>query len=102
MSHITISSKRGNKRVISTPHPWFSGRVIIKADEDGISFRKPTLGYMGKTYACTRGRNRAQIHPTLDLPIGRFEIDEEDSTEDQIVVWFDGQENTDQPIQLNN
>ena len=88
--HAEGASRR--RKTISSKSEWFDGRIIITIDEFSIRFTKPTLDYTGKTYPVkdVTAKGWRAISIPCDIPVGKhFEFDEDESTEDEIVVYFD-------------
>jgi len=87
-NEVRISAQ--NKGVeISSTNPFFKDPCIILEYPDKLIFKRPTLGYMGKTrkftlvwkkWICTK----ALIEPRN----GVFKLDEE-SNEDILIVYFE-------------
>lgn len=87
-----ISFSQGNKigRVnMSTTSGWFADTedIIVKSYDDCIRITKPTLDYVGQSYKLTKNCNTSQTSFMSDIPLGRYEFDEE-SNEDEIVIYF--------------
>jgi len=87
--HFCTQSK-GKSVKATTSVDWFNcDRIIAKVFNDCIEFSKPTLDYKGVDIkTCIRGSRSIQFALPHDLPLGRHEIDEEDSNEDLVVVYF--------------
>ena len=64
--------------------------IIVKAQENYITISKPTMDFIGKTQKIERFRNRMNSATIkLDVPLGVYEIDFEDSTEDELIIYLD-------------
>lgn len=66
-------------------------RVVLKHDkiEKRITFKRPSISYLGKTYVVKQVCNISRINVVFnELIIGDFPIDEEESNEDQIVIYY--------------
>lgn len=77
-----------NRRSIVTKSDFFKDRIIIKTFEDKIIFKKPGIDYQGSTSKmfCKNGRYITTIRG--EFPYGVFDFDEDESTEDMIVVYL--------------
>ena len=88
--HIDI--KKGGtyiySRNICSALPFFSESIICVSLHDRLVFAKPTLDYSGKQYKPSLIKQEYKFTLPFELPIGKFKIDEEESNEDCIVVYF--------------
>lgn len=96
MEYINIcnnSSRFENKsNSISSKNSLFKEDIIVKYDENEkkITFTLATIDYTGKTKKATvAGSGWYSLFINEDLPRGRHFVDEEESNEDQLVVYFD-------------
>lgn len=88
MIKIEKNNNRGQSRII-TNLDWFkTDTVIVELHEDYMSFKKPTLDYKGKTYKVLKHGNAVAVKVMLPVPHGEFELDEEDSNEDELTFNF--------------
>ena len=82
---------------ISSNHPFFHvDTVYAKADEECITFTIPTIDDAKRGYTPVRIKNSAWTSFTIvneHLEPGKFVMDEEESDEDSIVVYFKEQLN---------
>lgn len=88
---ITLSKRndRHNAVQLNTKSNFFSSEIIVKYTNKKLTFGKPTFDYNGKTIKPNKmkdGRYQCTIHGK-DLPIGKFDFDEDESTEDCIVLY---------------
>lgn len=74
----------------TTKHKFFDDNLIIIDETDRIVFAKPGLDYRGKTRAFYEKKGwfginyfRSYIKP------GKYYFDEEDSNEDQMVIYYE-------------
>ena len=91
VSYINIcKGTRYTQRTIQVKSRFFSTRVIVKVNHNCIRFTKPTLDYIGKTHkpVATKGNWRT-FQIVAELPIIKhLEFDVEESTEDELVVYY--------------
>lgn len=76
-----------NKRVV-TANPFFEGELIVSKIADKLIFRKPTIDYRGKTVKAVKACNLYTFRITADALNGDYELDREESTEDQKVIYL--------------
>ena len=80
---------RPNQRQITSNSNWFNCDYILFNVEDGcISITKPDLDYRGKSHKPTKQNNWWHFLVTAELPFGKFEFDVDDSTEDELIVYY--------------
>lgn len=80
---------RENYRHISTRSKWFDCEsIIIKDCFDFISITKPSLDYRGKSYSITKQNEWYHFSINMEFPVGKFEIDLEDSNEDELIIYY--------------
>ena len=74
---------------ISSKSDFFNEEVIIKIENDKIIFRKPSIGYNGKSRKFSRHKS-GYYHTAIvcELPIGKYEFDEDESDEDCMVAYY--------------
>jgi hypothetical protein len=86
---IIISDSNINGQVqITSNSKWFDiDDIIVLHDIDCIIIKRPTLDYRGLTHKLQRRCNTVQTKIMADIPLGRFEFDEE-STEDELVIYY--------------
>lgn len=95
MSYIRVHKRADSRhRMISSTDDFFKNEYL-KAEvmDDCIIFTVPTLDYKGgmyKTSVKKNAPNGLRYFTIVDerINIGKFEIDEEESNEDEIVVYF--------------
>lgn len=77
------------QRNISCRLPFFKGETVIKIEHDKILFTKPTIDHQGKVSTFSEDKSGC-YHATVtcELPLGWFKIDEEESNEDCVVVYY--------------
>lgn len=95
MSRITITKGVSNRfRQIRSNSEFFilGEDYVLYQKEDHLKIRKAGIDDT-KTYkaAGVKGSSWILFHCLSKLPLGRFEIDKEESTEDYIIVYFDTQ-----------
>ena len=88
--------KLGKKFQISSKHPMFQNEYLrVKVCDDCITISVPTIDYNGKVHKTTFNNKPHNnfwkgFGITNDtLCEGKFEIDEEDSSEDELVIYID-------------
>ena len=77
---------------ISSKSQFLRTPVIVKKSDDKIVFTKPSLGYVGKIHSPSHdkyGWHRIGGAITGDVPLGKYYFDQDDSTEDIKVCYFD-------------
>ena len=87
---IDLVKNKTRTHYISSKLSWFDcDAVIFKIYPSHISITKPIIDYNGKTYKPTKQRNlfRFSVVVVDILPVGTFYIDNEDSTEDELVIY---------------
>lgn len=88
----SISIEKNNDKgqlKIASKSNWFNTEyVIVNMDEDCIIISKPTLDYTGKMYKVLKVGLNNLVKLSLDLPMGKFDFDEEESTEDELVLYY--------------
>ncbi len=95
-NHINICkrSENSNGFLLSTKNDFFKNKeLVVKIDDKSIVFRKPTLDWVGLIH---KPRKYSKLYEEWRnvclyddrLITGRFEIDEEDSDEDQVVIYY--------------
>lgn len=89
-NYITVGFKTTTQRSITSKHPFFRGELIVKIDDEKITFTKPDLSYMGKTYKPFANKKTGFLNTAImcDIPLGKYEFDKEESNEDKIVVYY--------------
>ncbi len=91
-NQISIRETKHDTRRIATINPFFKESIVINIETTKVIFSKPMLDYTGKivkfspysthpTYICHINSNR--------LEKGVYVIDEEESNEDQVVIYFE-------------
>jgi len=88
---ISVTKHTGINQVhISSKSNFFDGYLIIKDDGESLTFTKPTIDYNGKMYK-PKFYKKAQNYITAivsEMPLGKFDFDDEESTEDELVVYY--------------
>lgn len=83
-------SQKYHQLELRTRSDWFdTDSVIVKVFHDYVSITKPTIDYKGKTNAVQYTSTDIKV-VTLgaDLPLGYLMFDEEDSTEDELIIYL--------------
>lgn len=94
MNYIQIyTAYNGKHRRIMVHPPFFAGNehYILKNINGGLQFTRPTIDYNGKVLKATLQpphNNQFAFQVSADYPMGKFIIDEHESNEDKIVVYF--------------
>jgi hypothetical protein len=96
VSTILINNgKNKNQYLISSKHPLFKNEYIkVDINEFSLIFSVPTIDYNGKMYKTQINNNNKEwrsftFTKSLELIIsGKFYIDTEESTEDELVVYY--------------
>ena len=85
---IEKNNDRGQLKIVSKSN-WFNTEyVIVNIDEDCIIINKPTLDYTGRMFKVLKIGLNSLVKLSLELPIGKFDFDTEESTEDELVVYY--------------
>lgn len=84
---------KNNAYIISSNHPFFKSEYIkVYVDDCSLIFSVPTIDYNGKMYKPHRNRKSIEWYSfgiTNELLItGKFYVDIEESTEDELVVYY--------------
>ncbi len=62
---------------------------IIKISDEKIVIAKPTIDYNGKTYkASKKGSGWVTFQIQAELPLGKFEFDEDETDEDSVAIYY--------------
>ncbi|HDY67384.1 MAG TPA: hypothetical protein ENH85_06320 [Candidatus Scalindua sp.] len=83
-----------NQFLFSTKNDFFKTKeLVVKIDDESIVFRKPTIDWVGPTHKTTKYNKSYEEWRNLvlyddRLITGKFEIDDEDSDEDQVVIYY--------------
>lgn len=78
----------GQLKIVSKSNWFDSEYVIVKIEGDCIMISKPTLDYTGKMFKVLKVGSNFLIKLSLELPMGKFDFDDELSTEDELVVYY--------------
>ena len=92
---ITVSGRHNQLRIASK-HPFFNNdRIIVKSDDECITLSVPNLDFRGKSCGTTViGKEwRGLSVSNAPLQLGVFEIDEDESDEDELVIYYSDQIN---------
>jgi hypothetical protein len=93
--YINVSaSKYSNLRQITSNSNFFDGaeEFIIKETENSFTITLATICYQGKTYRKVPGRYGWIAFTCIsNLPLGRYEFDQEESSEDCVVIYYQEQ-----------
>tara|TARA_R110000822_G_C14977789_1_gene458123 strand:+ start:77 stop:418 length:342 start_codon:yes stop_codon:yes gene_type:complete len=87
------NSSSQNQYMISSKHSFFKNEYIkVYIDDYSLIFSIPTIDYNGKMYKSQINNNSVEwryfsINNEFGLT-GKFEIDVEDSSEDELVVYY--------------
>jgi hypothetical protein len=91
MGKISVTKNTGINQVhISSKSNFFDGYLIIKDNGESLTFTKPTLDYNGRMYK-PKFYKKTQTYVTAivsEMPLGKFYFDDEESTEDKLVVYY--------------
>jgi len=85
---IEKNNDKGQLKIVSNSNWFDSEYVIVNVEEDCIIISKPILDYTGRMFKVMNIGLNSLVKLTLELPIGNFEIDQEESTEDELVVYY--------------
>ena len=86
---ITEQKNRPRQRQITSNSNWFDcDYILFNVKDDHISITKPNLDYRGKAYKPTKQNSHFHLLVTAEIPFGKFEIDVDDSTEDELVIYY--------------
>jgi hypothetical protein len=78
-----------NQRQITSNSTWFDGDYILfNVKDDYISITRPDLDYRGKVQKPTKQNNTYHLVVTAEIPFGKFEFDVDESTEDELVIYY--------------
>lgn len=92
-NYIRSTRHNSNQFRVTSKHPFFKNEYLItKITEDCLIFSIPTIDYRGKSYKThpcknTKDFNACSITSEF-MREGKFEIDEDDSDEDQLYIYF--------------
>lgn len=79
-----------NGSVAVCKREFFKGELKYELTEDRIIFRKPDISYTGHSVRTFFDKYAHRLYlATKEIPLGKFLIDEDESNEDQIVVYFE-------------
>lgn len=82
----------GENQGVAIKSPFCEGaeRVCVKINEDSIRFTLAPFDYLGKTYSVSpNSAGWYSISCWNSIPVGVYPIDEEDSTVDEWVCYFE-------------
>ena len=87
------NAKNQNQYMISGKHPILKNEYVkVDVSYDFLVFSVPTIDYLGKMYKTKINNKNSDwryFSITNELLItGKFEIDTEESTEDELVVYY--------------
>lgn len=89
---IKILHKTTVQKAIYSNSDFFSGDIIINFDNESMYITKPNVDYKGKTRKPARDKSGTYNTSVMDydyiIPLGRFMFNEEDSTEDCLILDF--------------
>jgi hypothetical protein len=86
--NIEKNNDRGQIKIVSKSN-WFDTEyVIVTIYEDCIVINKPDLDYNGKMFKVLKIGQNNVVKLTMELPIGKFYFDTDESTEDELVMYF--------------
>lgn len=78
---------------ISSKNEMFNNEdLIIVFTDDYIKFSVPTIDYNGKTHKVYKSNHRAWRLIAIrnrEMPVGKFYFDEEESNEDELILYFE-------------
>lgn len=85
-----MKGSRGGVQISSNDVFFDTDELIVTIKPDYISFKKPDIDYNGKTYKpCHVASDWFRISVASDLKVKkRMQIDD-DSTEDELIVYLD-------------
>lgn len=83
-------SQKHHQLELKTRSDWFdTDSVIIRVFSDYVSITKPTIDYRGKVNAVQNKSTDIKILTIgAELPTGYLMFDEEDSTEDELIIYL--------------
>jgi len=84
---IEKNNDKGQLKLVSNSNWFDSEYVIVSIDEDCIIINKPTLDYRGRMFKVMNIGLNSVVKLSLELPMGKFEFDTDESTEDELVVY---------------
>ena len=87
---VTVYCVRENKKRLQLRDEFFNGETIIRDNGSSLIFKKPSLGFLGKTHRSkfyTKDRCYF-LHITSEIPVGNYTFDEFDSNEDIKVIYY--------------
>jgi hypothetical protein len=94
MSHISIySTKDSGKYIVYSDHDIFRNKHVLFSHRDcSLKIWLPTLDHQGKvhttSYVGRTDRFRQFIVTNMDIVPGKYEIDMDESTEDEIIAYL--------------
>jgi hypothetical protein len=89
-----ININKGHERLawnISSKHSFFEDEFHYMIDEESIIFQRAFLHTTGKRYKCHKDKSNwfiSVLTTRYELPLGKFYFDIDESTEDEIVIYF--------------
>lgn len=87
-SSITTFKHTHNRQIhISSRSSFFADEVYIKENNGRIEFGRVGITYEGKRYKFHKTNGAYHSAIVAELPIGKFEFDEDESSEDVVVVY---------------
>lgn len=87
------NGKNQNQYIISSKHSLFKNEYIkVDVDYHSLIFSIPTIDYNGKMYKPQNNNKSKEWHcfsiTNEFLLTGKFEIDTEESSEDELIVYY--------------
>lgn len=68
--------------------PFFKDEIIVRVLSDKIVFSKPDISFQGKIHKTTQSDTLYHFTTVCELSKGKYFFDEEESNEDQKVIYF--------------
>jgi len=86
---VSEQQNKPNHRHITSNSIWFDcDYILFNVKEDYISITRPSLDYRGKSHKTTKQKNFYHFVVTAEIPFGKFKFDVDDSTEDELVIYY--------------
>ena len=91
MNYINICKGTHRRQVhIASLHEFFHSRVGYEIFHDKLVFKLYTIDYQGKSISPTHiNSGWYEIQLVAEIELGKYLIDEDESNEDQLVIYFE-------------
>ena len=88
---INSHNNRDGLRRVTTKSLFFKGEIIYKIAGGKITFLKPDIDYRGKSITAHQDKKTKWFLTSIacDVPPGKYKFDEEESNEDQLVMYYE-------------